>query len=239
MCTFIHWILRASAGLLATPPSWKGAPSRPRGARCAGSLRHRLQVRESPRGLRPDSSQSGREGGGRGQPLWPLDCTSGPYCLSPFATSASSVWSPKSLQISLRHIYHTKDQVTARSGPRGAPGRAAPLRATPRAAKPDRAGGAGNSPVCCAAAGRGRRRGNAGPQAVALRGPRSQALGPGPWCAGDPGYPPGGGGRPRAPRAAAQAGSTPSLFPAQALARSCQWVCFSQQRGLRRQKGGK
>lgn len=136
-------------------------------AESSGSLRHglsfRLQVRESSRGLRPDSSQLGREGGGEKSRSGPLIVLRA-RIVSPFATSASSVWAPKSLQISLRHIHHTKDQVTTRSEPLrrwvgSSPNSgAAPPPATPQAGKADRVGGAGNSPVCCGAAGRGRRR---------------------------------------------------------------------------------
>lgn len=85
MCTFIHWILCNSAGLVKAPPSWKGAFLLFSGC---GVLwlpppRAEFPAPGSRVSVRFEARQRAVGQGGRGRDeLWPLNCTSDWYCLS-------------------------------------------------------------------------------------------------------------------------------------------------------------
>lgn len=126
MCTFIHWILCNSAGLVAVPLSWKGAFLQLTGCRSLGfpppwaefpTPGSRVALRFEARQLLV--WQGGR---GRDQRLWPLNCTSDPYCLSFRHLGFLSLGSKVTANFLATYTSYT-DQVTGRLGPWGLQGK--------------------------------------------------------------------------------------------------------------------
>lgn len=162
MCTFIHWIPCGSAGLPAAPPSWKGALARVLGAPCtraASTPGAEFPAPGSRVALRSEARQApsrAREGGGEASRCGPLIVLRAGI-VSPFRhLRFLSLSSKVTANFRATHTSHKRSGNGAlrATGGSAAPALGRPPPATPRATNQSSVGGAGNSPVCCGAAGR-------------------------------------------------------------------------------------